>query len=648
MTSSSRRRLVPKVEKQSLRRSAGIVCMALGVAGAGVAAVARTLQGGLRGFSMAANKMAFTSGCRQPFTRGRLAAPFLRERQALAAAPEAELMNTAQGSRGAAISLAEDKAWNMKRDWTDSDFQQGPDGNRKLLQSYEDQLVQRLQQSLEQQLGTASGGPVTRTGDDQNVLALALDNAGVITEATKTAVLNDPVVLGSALDIVGAYLKNYEVDKASRVMETIIPLCRTRGGGWLLKALNHLSTVRMKESRPEEALAMLEEMELLVAVTQDESERDEAWEYWETIYRNFGWTLSKLGRQEEGIKYIEKAIDVKERVGRSASWFDLWDLGRMKATIALRKNDADLILSSQGVVTRGLSLHSMDEPDDLVMRAKIWETLGETSFALGHLAEKASGLLDDASPNDVVNDQSARQHYENAVQSFTSAYQLFEETEGEFNPLTGGSAEALGWVFMKLGRDSEAKKYLLGAMETLSRQQSAWGDGDRASQEAPSALVSATLTIDRVLEVHKRTDDRAGLTKYFDAVERLCSNVCRRLDICKERQDSHLYERLVSTGSLVMVASGTADGMVRSQQLMKQFMWKDPGTMQAQLCSQVMNSLGPGGASSDAKALPGVLSDALQQMTASMPPEDARSAVAEALKEIEKMQATRRDQAAGG
>eukprot|EP00439_Symbiodinium_sp_Y106_P053586 s785_g7.t1 len=38
------------------------------------------------------------------------------------------------------------------------------------------------------------------------------------------------------------------VDKAGAVVETVLPYCRTRGGLWQIKALNHLATVRMKQA----------------------------------------------------------------------------------------------------------------------------------------------------------------------------------------------------------------------------------------------------------------------------------------------------------------------------------------------------------------------------------------------------------------
>ena len=83
---------------------------------------------------------------------------------------------------------------------------------------------------------------------------------------------------------------------------------------------------------------------------------EEAWEFWETVYRNFAWVMSSLGCTQDAIAYVQQAIDVKMRVGREPSWFDHWDLGRMKATLALRRNDEDEIRDAQDEIRKALRL----------------------------------------------------------------------------------------------------------------------------------------------------------------------------------------------------------------------------------------------------------------------------------------------------
>jgi len=222
------------------------------------------------------------------------------------------------------------------------------------------------------------------------------------------------------------------------------------------------------------------------------------------------------------------------------------------------------------------------------MRAKIWHTVGECSFALGHLAEDPAARS--AAPNGPVSKPQAQAHYKKALKCFKEAHKLFKKTEGRYNPLTGSEAEAVAWSMLKLGDDVEAKEYLLDALEAASRQQNAWGDGGRVDLRAP-ALSRAMETVDRVLEVHRRTDDREGLGEYFTAIERLCQNICSRITMTKDHVDAAIYERLISSSAMVMVASGLDEGTSRGQQLLKAYLWEQPRTPQAQLCAQMLLSL---------------------------------------------------------
>jgi len=361
-----------------------------------------------------------------------------------------------------------------------------------------------------------------------------------------------------------------------------------------LKCLNHLATVRMKQSRPSEALEALREVEAEATCALRPEQHDEAWEFWETVYRNFGWVLSSLGQEQEAIAWIQMAVDVKDRVGEKISWFDLWDIGRMKASVALQRKEPKMIQESQALVTKALWMHRDAEPSDLVMRAKVWHSVGECSFALGHLAEESVTGAETlaTNPNGACRAVDAKAHYRKALKCFRESHKLFRTTEGPHNPLTGGEAQAASWCLLKLDDAGDAKEFLLNALEALSRQQSGWGDASRGG-EAP-ALAQATLAVDRILEAHRRTSDREGLAKYFQAIERLCASVCGRLRMSKDRVDAGVYEKLVSSCSMVMVAEGSPEGMSKSQELLRRYMWQSPETPQAQLCSELMVSLRDG------------------------------------------------------
>lgn len=503
---------------------------------------------------------------------------------------------------------SQEKDWALKRDWTDCNFQSGHKSNKEQLESFENILVQRLRRSCARASGQqdsvecldddhANDGAVILRG-----LKHLRNNCRKDQSELRDAVLNEPEVLGSALDIVGAYLKNYELDKAAAVIETIIPLCRKRGSLWLLKALNFLSTVRMKQARPAEALEILQEIESQVANQLTEEESDEAWEFFETIYRNFGWVLSSLHREMEAMNYIQRSIDVKKKVGKEESWFDKWDLGRIKATKAMRggmfgqgvkiKLVPEEIKECQELVTKALWMHKEAEPHDRVMRAKIWHNVGECSFALGHIEEIAVVGCSTIgnNPNSACQVSSARTHYRKSLKCFREAHKLFKTTEGHHHPLTGSEAQAVAWVLLKLDEPEESKQFLGDALETLARQQSGWGDGDSLEGSVP-ALSQATMILDRILESHRRTGDREGLAKHFAGIAKLCANVHRRVRLSKERDIAAVYEKMVSSGSMVMIACGSEEGVVKSQELIRKYMWSSPATPQAQLCTELLTSL---------------------------------------------------------
>lgn len=178
------------------------------------------------------------------------------------------------------------------------------------------------------------------------------------------------------------------------------------------------------------------------------------------------------------------------------------------------------------------------------------------------------------------------------MECFVESHRLFSETEGRLNPLTGGAADAAAWALVKLNEDANAKRYLLNAVEAASCQQNGWGDED--GSEAP-ALASAVRVVDQVVEVHRRTDDRDGLLPFLAPVEALCDSATKRLGLPGVRQDTILQERLVSSCSLVLVASGSADGALRARQLLQRNLGSQPPQSEhARLCKSVFGALGSG------------------------------------------------------
>eukprot|EP00746_Dinoflagellata_sp_MGD_P021732 gnl/MRDRNA2_/MRDRNA2_150794_c0_seq1.p1 gnl/MRDRNA2_/MRDRNA2_150794_c0~~gnl/MRDRNA2_/MRDRNA2_150794_c0_seq1.p1 ORF type:complete len:678 (+),score=151.93 gnl/MRDRNA2_/MRDRNA2_150794_c0_seq1:110-2143(+) len=476
-----------------------------------------------------------------------------------------------------------DHEWNMKRDWSDHDFMDGHEANMARLQEFEEKLVKRVHTSCKKtikELGPgarpdlieiedgSAGGSTKDSKEDCNVLARAMDKTMMSLSKeqaleVKEKVLDDATVIGSALDIIVAYLKCYEIDKASAVIDTVLPTARKRGGMWLLKALNHVACVRSKQGRSADALAALNEMEKIVGDMQSTEQRDEAWQWWETVYRNFAWTFQALGHQDQAITYTEGCIAVKERVGKNASWFDYWDLARFKATKALKDMDKVVIGDAIPVVQKALKLHDQENPKDVVMSGKIWHTLAELSFALGFIHDP-DGITLSHSRN-----FRAKSYFDEALHCFNESHKRQGFAKGAHNHLTGSAAEGVSWALMKLGRDEEAKPYLLDSFEAASKQQNAWGDGEEYSDSSAMHMAMATAT--RVLEVHRRTGDAAGLEKYTDAAERLAKNCHSRLALTKDSPEAATYERLIQSCSAILGASGKELGIAKGQRILEKY-----------------------------------------------------------------------------
>ena len=95
-----------------------------------------------------------------------------------------------------------DKAALLKRNWTDEMFQEGEHLN--------EEKVAEIEAAMATDLGNFSGG------------------------------LHNGQNLGNALDLVGAYMKNYKLDKADAVLAKCGPFVSHRGGVWMVKWLNHV------------------------------------------------------------------------------------------------------------------------------------------------------------------------------------------------------------------------------------------------------------------------------------------------------------------------------------------------------------------------------------------------------------------------
>lgn len=360
--------------------------------------------------------------------------------EALAVQRSVELLMPKKHPGVVAIEHAVEKAAVLRRDWTDEDFQEGEAGNERRVHDLESEF--------------------------KAIYA-------------KSKSLDDPVTLGMALDLVGVYLKNYKIAKAAAIVEDALPKCRKRGGVWLIKALNHASTVRMKQQRHAEALVMLRELESLIHF-----DPAEAVELYDMLYRNLGMALQALNKPEEALSYFLKCATIKG----VATWWDMWDCGYCMATVAFGSNDFHLLRRAGATIADAVPLHLRAEPGEYVMHAKICQALADCYLALSTMATEMQGGaagLDDAEPSRLETPEiqnaitvlaakalpvmTPREYLEEAEKYYVQAHRLFTDNCGETNDLSGWCAAAAALCLVQLENHNGALKYLLHAIYVYSK-----------------------------------------------------------------------------------------------------------------------------------------------------------------------------------
>mmetsp|Transcript_36149 Transcript_36149/g.64085 ORF Transcript_36149/g.64085 Transcript_36149/m.64085 type:complete len:427 (+) Transcript_36149:1-1281(+) len=294
-----------------------------------------------------------------------------------------------------------DKAALLKRNWTDEMFQEGEELN--------EEKVAEIEAAMATELGHFSGG----LANGQN--------------------------LGNALDLVGAYMKNYKLDKADAVLAKCGPFVSHRGGVWMVKWLNHVSTVRMKQSRHLEALEMLYDLELYSPYNAEEAP-----EFFATLYRNQAWALKALGRIEEASVYFTRMASASKKFKGDLDWFDKWDIGKLSAAKSWRDGDVNGFKQGRSLVEEALRLQIQNEPEDLVMRAKVHDSLAEC-----FLVDKEYGK--------------AEEHY-------TAAYELLLQTVGRMSPLFAKQARHAANLRITQGLYAEALPFLSEAFDAESNK----------------------------------------------------------------------------------------------------------------------------------------------------------------------------------
>lgn len=506
----------------------------------------------------------------------------------------------------------------MSREMTDDLLQYGAEGNRARRMEYEDRVARELHASLERRLCALKDGSAEKKTDSTSADAdscTALETTGGVEVAlvdfalqsvpefasealTKRygdqglvvldEVLLEPRSMGLSLDLVGAWLKCYEIDKVDRALTRLLPLCREiyRKKGFspfLVRALFLYGVCTSKQGRHHDSLACLEEVE---RVTLGQDWNIYAQDFFRTLYHNMGWQKQLLGRSEEALACFRKCLELKRIKGEEPNWWDYWDLGRFLTMLGRTKLELQ-----QGLRYLKQSLYLLRSPNGAegylaqmkAMEAKVFLSLGECEGALGDLVDKKA----DGEGDGDVDVPSV--HYERSCAHFREAHRLLAEGRGRRDYLTGTvAARSLGdCLLRKVGRPAESKEFLFDALVAASRQQSDWGidlptesggagaTGEIAatgSEAVPPALLSVAQVVASLLEAARLTEDRDCLMRCFKPLWRVFDTAkARGCDRYLRVQAPMQYDHIVAQCAMIFVASGSSKALLEAERFLDCF-----------------------------------------------------------------------------
>jgi len=466
--------------------------------------------------------------------------------------------------------MAEEKEAVMRNVWSDVEFHEGELGNAELVNRLEMQFASQLMRTAETHINNnkvkkrrrheeqtqqpeehlkvddSHGETGSKDSHQDGVFEVVLRGCSDATDLAQslptyelTKILKEPRNLVVALDLVGVYLKNYEIDKADLVLERVVPLCRERGGPWLVKALDKLSLVRMKQFKAYEALIALKEIEKLVPFTPEEG-----WEFHDILYRNLAWCYSALDEAERCLKYTRESVEVKRKSGIAASWFDIWDLGKSHARLGQKKQQREEMQVGYDLCVKAGEIHRKAEPQDRIMLAKILSNVGEVAMGIGdsHFLEGDRAT--------------AREWYEKAAPSLEEAYELHFTALGPMKPLSGWQAGTMAHCLVRLEKWESARDYLALALKVECTKDST----------TPGSLIEL---IDRVMNVYHELGDMKAMAVHLDELDQGLSGLRGRGWDLRERDVFALLLHKVATVFL-LADGGTGKNALRASKILKE------------------------------------------------------------------------------
>uniref|UniRef100_A0A7S0FFR9 Uncharacterized protein n=1 Tax=Pyrodinium bahamense TaxID=73915 RepID=A0A7S0FFR9_9DINO len=276
--------------------------------------------------------------------------------------------------------------------WGTAEFLNGAEENLAVLKGFEDELAAKAQ----------TGPPFWWGLDD--------------------AMEQDPELLRMALDIMVAYLKNYQLDRCEAVARYVLPVARARGLPWNVKALQDCATLRMKQARQAEAMLLLEEINGYVPPNPIHC-------------KNLGVTYNQLQQHERALACFEQAVRLQNGVMNPS---DHWDIGIAHKHM----RNFDEALPSLLNALEGFEL----ENADAVTMAKIHDNVGSCYLEMGKAFKRVAQYAEWAEPY------------------IRKALSLYDTAIGTDSPLYGGTVRLLAKAMRLQGRHEEAEPWMKEAL----------------------------------------------------------------------------------------------------------------------------------------------------------------------------------------
>lgn len=263
--------------------------------------------------------------------------------------------------------------------------------------------------------------------------------------------------LEPALDLCGAYLKNYALDKCRDLLTEIKSECQARQGSLWVQFLNFQAALEMKEGSPDLAkTSLLEMIDLLNENPQLDLSRS-------VVFQNLSMACKTMGDYAGAIDYLHASLL------DPLTWMHLWEMGKLMALLAFESRDLPRLQTAYGVTWRA---YTMFDEEDPILKAKLLSSLGDNAFGLAQdcmhaPATSVPGHALDA-PGDLDDPQKCLAL---ALNHYQAAFDMTREAVGPDSPLTSFTAKALGTCQIQAGQHEEGQAHLFETLDLMLNQE---------------------------------------------------------------------------------------------------------------------------------------------------------------------------------